>query len=83
MLFKKGVLKNLAKFTGNHLCQGLFFNKVGGLGLISWNFLRHFFFTGHPRATSSGLSIVITFLSPIIIHYDILCFLKKEVIWAI
>ena len=27
---KKGVLKNLAKFTGKHLCQGLFFNKVAG-----------------------------------------------------
>ena len=28
---RKGVLRNLAKFTGNHLCQGLFFNKVAGL----------------------------------------------------
>ena len=28
---KKGVLKNFAKFTGNHLCQSLFFNKVEGL----------------------------------------------------
>ena len=25
---KKGVLENLAKFTGKHLCQSLFFNKV-------------------------------------------------------
>ena len=25
---KKGVLKNFAKFTGKHLCQSLFFNKV-------------------------------------------------------
>ena len=24
---KKGVLRNFAKFTGKHLCQGLFFNK--------------------------------------------------------
>ena len=24
---KKGVLRNLAKFTEKHLCQGLFFNK--------------------------------------------------------
>ena len=24
---KKGVLRNLAKFTGKHLCQSLFFNK--------------------------------------------------------
>ena len=28
---KKGVLKNFAKFTGKHLCQSLFFNKVAGL----------------------------------------------------
>ena len=27
---KKGVLRNFAKFTGRHLCQGLFFNKVAG-----------------------------------------------------
>ena len=28
---KKGVLRNFAKFTGKHLCQRLFFNKVAGL----------------------------------------------------
>ena len=28
---KKGVLKRFAKFTGKHLCQSLFFNKVAGL----------------------------------------------------
>ena len=28
---KKGVLENFAKFTGKHLCQSLFFNKVAGL----------------------------------------------------
>ena len=28
---KKGVLKKLAKFTGKHLSQSLFFNKVAGL----------------------------------------------------
>ena len=28
---KKGVLKIFTKFTGNHLCQGLFFNKVASL----------------------------------------------------
>ena len=31
VLCKKGVLKNFAKFTGKHLCQSLFFNKVAGL----------------------------------------------------
>ena len=28
---RKSVLRNFAKFTGKHLCQGLFFNKVAGL----------------------------------------------------
>ena len=28
---KKGILKNLTKSTGKHLCQSLFFNKVTGL----------------------------------------------------
>ena len=28
---KKGVRRNFAKFTGKHLCQRLFFNKVAGL----------------------------------------------------
>ena len=27
---KKGVLRNSIKFTGKHLCQSLFFNKVAG-----------------------------------------------------
>ena len=31
VLLKKGVLRNFAKFTGKHLCQSLFFNKVAGL----------------------------------------------------
>ena len=31
MFCKKGVLRNLVKFTGNYLCQSLFFNKVAGL----------------------------------------------------
>ena len=31
---KKGVLRNFAKFTGKHLCQSLFFNKVAGLRMF-------------------------------------------------
>ena len=27
----KGVLRNFAKFTGKHLCQSLFFNKIASL----------------------------------------------------
>ena len=28
---RKGILRNFAKFTGKHLHQSLFFNKVAGL----------------------------------------------------
>ena len=28
MFRKKGFLRNFAKFTGKHLCQSLFFNKL-------------------------------------------------------
>ena len=31
MFYKRGGLKNLAKFTGKHLCWCLFFIKVAGL----------------------------------------------------
>ena len=31
MFRKKGVLTNFAKFTGKHMCQSLFFNKVADL----------------------------------------------------
>ena len=31
LFFKKGVLRNFAKFTGKHLCLSLFFDKVTGL----------------------------------------------------
>ena len=34
MFCKKGVLRNFAKFTGKHLCQSFFFNKVAGLGSL-------------------------------------------------
>ena len=31
VFYKKGVLKHFTKFTGKHMCQSLFFNKVAGL----------------------------------------------------
>ena len=36
MFLKKGVLKDLAEFTGKHLYQSLFFNKVTG----AYNFIK-------------------------------------------
>ena len=35
-----GVLRNFAKFTGKHLCQSLFFNKVTGLRPLACNFIK-------------------------------------------
>ena len=32
---EKGVFRNFAKFTGKHLCQSLFFNKVAGGALVA------------------------------------------------
>ena len=32
---RKGVFRNLKKFTGNHLCQSLLFNKVAGLRTVT------------------------------------------------
>ena len=31
---ENGVLRNFAKFTGKHLCQSLFFNKVAGAATL-------------------------------------------------
>ena len=45
-VYKKGVLKNFAKFTGKHLCQRLFFNKVTGLSLQI--FKKHLFYRAPP-----------------------------------
>ena len=54
---RKGVLRNFAKFTGKHLCQILFFNKVAGLGtgvfLVNFGkFLRIPLFTEHLYTTA-------------------------------
>ena len=37
---KKGVLRNFTKFTGKHLYQSLFFNKVAGLRPQACNFIK-------------------------------------------
>ena len=68
---KKVVIKNFAKFTGKHLYQSLFFNKVVGLRPIekgtlaqvfSSDFCEDFkntFFTEHLRVTASVWSCFI------------------------
>ena len=41
---KKGVLRNLKKFIGKHLCQGLLFNKVADLNLVKKETLAQVFY---------------------------------------
>ena len=36
VLCEKSVLRNFAKFTEEHMCQSLFFNKVAGLRSTTW-----------------------------------------------
>ena len=54
---KKGVLINFARFTGKHLCQSLFFNKVAGdAQVFSCEFCeisKNTFLTEHVWATAS------------------------------
>ena len=56
---KKGVLRNFTKFTGKHLRQSLFFNKVAGLRPEAcifikkrpWNRYFHANFAKFPRTS--------------------------------
>ena len=76
---RKGLLRNFATFTGKHLCQSLFFNKVAGLRPATlskkrlWHrcfpvnvakFLRTPFFTEHLRWLPLELHFVILLDSP-------------------
>ena len=70
MLFKIGVLKNFANFTGKHLCQSLFFDKGAGLRLQLWtqvgeflwnlrNTKNTFFHRTHPVTASDHIMKII------------------------
>ena len=59
---KKGVFKNFAKFTGKHLCQSFFFNKVAGLSPAT--FLRT-----PPLQNISG-RLLFNFLSSLYIFFE-------------
>ena len=74
---KKGVLKNLVKFIGKHLCWSLFYNKVAGLrpATLLKERLQHrcfpeifakFLRTSFSQNTSGRLLLIIKSLIPII-----------------
>ena len=71
VFYKKCVLRNFAKFTGKHLCQGLFFHKVADHRPVTLlkrrfrhrcfpvnfaKFLRTFFLTEHLRSLLLNIS---------------------------
>ena len=41
---RKGALRNFTKFTGKHLCQALFYNKVAGSELTNLLKKRLFYY---------------------------------------
>ena len=72
---KKGVLRNLTTFTGKHLCQSLFFDKVAGpcnflkketlAQVFSCEFCqisKNSFFTEHLWATASKICLFINYI---------------------
>ena len=63
---KKGVLKNFAKFTGKHLCQSLFFNKVAGLIKFLLKKMQSFsehVFSEHPWETASVKCVTLFYIA--------------------
>ena len=68
---EKGVLKNFAKFSGKHLCQSLFFNKVAGGSCEFWKVSKNTFFL---QSTSDGclmpIKIVIVFFPKTVLCYE-------------
>ena len=55
VFYKKGFLTNFAEFTGKHLCQSLFFNKIACLRCFPLNFAK--FFYGTPSDDSFYFSL--------------------------
>ena len=85
---KKGVLRNFVKFTGKHLCQSLFFNKVAGLrrGFFCYEFAPYFWGTSlweHLNLSfeKALLSLIIHFKGTFTYRY--LCFVHDSQIFNI
>ena len=78
----KDVLRNFAKFTGKHLCQGLFFSKVEkrdtGTG-VSCEFCKiskNTFFTQDLRTTDSENVSRVKYM----VHFNIITFKLVDVL---
>ena len=68
---KKGVLRNFAKFTGKHLCQSLFFNKVAGLQLYRKETLAQVFSCEFCEISKNTFSTEHFWTTAEIEHYSI------------
>ena len=60
---KKGVRKDVAKFTG-HLCQGLFLNNIAGLKSETW----------HRCFPAKSLRSTFSYKTPLVAASEILLF---------
>ena len=59
-----GVLRNFAKFTGKHLCQSTFFNKVAGLRPTVSNSKKYLLSNAMSRrAKQQGLTSSLNFMN--------------------
>ena len=67
VLLRKDVLRNIAKFTGKHLCRSLYFNKVVG---VSFVFTRCSVFLIEKKVNFGGKQ---SFAWTVVYHYY-LCF---------
>ena len=71
----KVVLKNCFKYTGRHLCKGVFFNKVAGLGLqlcykrdSGTDVFKSTFFTEHLRGDCFCLMCPFSLQQPLMMY---------------
>ena len=92
VFFKKGVLRNFAKFTEKHLCQSLFFNKVAGLspatllkkGLWRWRFPVNFVKFLRTTFFKEDLWWLLPYISDSHIYgadiFSMTCFLMLEIL---
>ena len=61
VFYKKGVFRNFAKFTGKHLCQSFFFNKVADVKPKNTFFIEHLWTTvSDPSQASKNSGLRMT-----------------------
>ena len=60
---RKGVLGNVTKCTGEHLCQSIFFNNVAGLRRFPLNFKK---FLRTPFSQNISWGLLLFYVKPIL-----------------